>query len=254
MKEDRLWSVFFFWSFMEKLVLASSSLPKKCEASLRALGFEIIAFPEYYRLQKPVAAHPDMLLHILGDKYITTSEYYSIALESFSMLNSAGFMPILTDELPSPDYPDDVIFNSLRIKDKIFGLERKMSRAIKEYAEENSLSIVNVKQGYTKCSVCKVSENAIITADEGIAKATEAHGIDVLKICDGHVGIDGYGYGFIGGASGACDDAVYFCGDVLSHTDGQKISNFCEKHSKRCVSLSNDALFDVGTLFFLTKV
>ena len=99
-----------------------------------------------------------------------------------------------------------------------------------------------------------MSENAIITADEGIAKTAAAHGIDVLKIREGYVDIDGYGYGFIGGASGACDDAVYFCGDILSHPDGQKIADFCEKHSKRCVSLSNDTLFDVGTLFFLTKV
>lgn len=239
---------------MEKLVLTSSSLPEKCEASLKDLGFEVITFPEYHRLQKPVASHPDMLLHILGDKYITTSDYYSIALESFSKLNAAGLTPVLTDEFPSSDYPDDILFNSLRIKDKIFGLEKKMSRAIKEYAEENSLSIVNVKQGYTKCSVCKVSDDAIITADEGISNAATAHGIDVLKIREGYVGIDGYGYGFIGGASGTYDDTVYFCGDILSHPDGQKIADFCEKHSKRCISLSNDTLFDVGTLFFITKV
>ena len=192
-----------------------------------------------------------MLLHIWNDKYITSAEYYSIAKVSLSRLNEAGLTPVLTDEHPLPDYPDDVLFNCLRLGDKLFGLEKKISHVIKEYAEAELTSVINVKQGYTKCSVCKVSEAAIITADDGIAKIAAAHGVDVLKIREGYVSIDGYGYGFIGGASGATEDAVYFCGDVLSHPDGQKIAEFCEKHSKRCISLSNDALFDVGTLFFL---
>ena len=236
---------------MKKFVLTSSSLPKNCASALSERGFEIIPFPEYHRLQKPVATHPDMLFHIWGDKYITSAEYYSIAKVSFSRINEAGLTPVLTDEHPLPDYPDDVLFNCLRLGDKLFGLEKKISHIIKEYAEGDSVAIINVKQGYTKCSVCKVSDDAIITADEGIAKAAAANGADVLKIREGYVGIDGYGYGFIGGASGATEDAVYFCGDVLSHPDGQKIADFCKKHSKRCISLSNDALFDVGTLFFL---
>lgn len=236
---------------MKKFVLTSSSLPKKCERSLSERGFELISFPEYFRLQKPVSSHPDMLLHILGDKYITSKEYYSIASDAFAKLNGAGLTPILTDERPSPEYPDDILFNSLRLGNKIFGLEKKMSKVIREYAKENSISVVNVKQGYTKCSVCKVSDNAIITADEGIAKAAASRGVEVLKIRDGHVDIDGYGYGFIGGASGATESAVYFCGDVFSHPDGKSIAEFCEKHSKECISLSNDTLFDVGTLFFI---
>ena len=42
--------------------------------------------------------------------------------------------------------------------------------------------IINVKQGYAKCSICVVSDNAIITADKGIAKAAIQNRIDVLEI------------------------------------------------------------------------
>ena len=239
---------------MDRFVLASSSLPQKCARALAEHGFEIISLPEYYRLQKPVASHPDMLMFISDRQYITTSEYYYLAEESLKKLNALGLVPILTDETPTADYPGDVLFNSLLLGDLLLGLEKAMSRTLKGYAEKNSISRVNVRQGYTKCSVCKVSDNAIITADETIAKAAEAHGTDVLRIREGYVGIDGYGYGFIGGASGTTEDAVYFCGDVLSHPDGKRIAEFCEKHQKCCISLSNDTLFDVGTLFFLSKV
>ena len=63
--------------------------------------------------------------------------------------------------------------------------------------------------------------------------------------------LDGYDTGFIGGASGADDDAVYFCGDVSHHPDADAIKAFCQKHGKECVSLSDEELTDVGTLFFI---
>jgi len=236
---------------MKKFVLCSSSLPTPCSDALVSLGFEPIHMPEYFRLQKPVASHPDMLLHIIGDKYVTTSEYYVIASEVFEKINSAGLSPVLTDEIPSPDYPNDVLFNALKLGGYLIGLEGAMSSKLKECAKSDSLSILNVKQGYSKCSVCKVSDNAIITSDSSIANAIRKKDIDVLEIRSGWVEIDGYDHGFIGGASGAFENKIFFCGNVLRHPDGERIYDFCKKHHKECICLSNDTLFDVGTLFFL---
>ena len=183
-----------------------------------------------------------------------TKEYYAQAKDLFDKIDELGYTPRFTDELHGKDYPSDVLFNALLLKNRIYGLTSALSKELINLANKYKIEIVNVRQGYTKCSVCKVSENAIITADEGIAKAAQARGVDVLQIRAGHVRLDGYDCGFIGGSSGASDGAVYFCGDVLSHPDGKMISEFCEKHKKSCISLSNDTLFDVGTLFFLSKV
>ena len=210
--------------------------------------------PSYKRLQAGVASHPDMLVFFCGDSYITTSEYYKEAKDVFEKINSLGYRAILTDELPSADYPNDIIFNALPLGEYVFGLKKNLSRELVKLAESFGMDTVNVHQGYAKCSVCKVSENAIITADSGIAKAAGERGIDVLEIAAGHVRLDGYDCGFIGGASGTDGENVYFCGNVLLHPDGKRIWEFCEKHKKDCVSLSNEPLFDVGTLFFLSKV
>ncbi len=239
---------------MKALVLASSSLSHACASSLRELGFEPIIMPEYNRLQKGVSSHPDMLAFIYGNKYICTSEYYSIAGEIFEKINSLGYSPILTHEIPSEKYPNDILFNALALGDKLFCLEKGISKEVIEFAKANEFQIINTNQGYTKCSVCKISDNAIITADRGISELAKANGIDVLTIREGHVNLDGYGYGFIGGSSGVYEDTVYFCGDIMKHPDGKEIAVFCEKHKKACISLSNEELFDVGTLFFLAKV
>lgn len=239
---------------MKALVLASSALSHECASSLRDLGFEPIIMPEYARLQRGVSSHPDMLAFIYGNKYICTKEYYSIAREIFEKINSLGYSPILTDEIPSEKYPNDILFNALALGDKLFCLEKGISRELIRFAKQNELQIINTNQGYTKCSVCKISDDAIITADKGISELAKSIGIDVLTVSEGHTRLDGYGYGFIGGASGVYEDTVYFCGDISKHPDGKQIVAFCEKHKKVCVSLSNEELFDVGTLFFLTKV
>ena len=106
-------------------------------------------------------------------------------------------------------------------------------------------------QGYTKCSVCVVSDNAIITADRAIATACAAVGIDVLTVSEGHISLPPYNFGFIGGASCACGDNVYFCGSLDTHPDGESIKEFCKNHGKLAVSLSDGELQDVGSLFFV---
>ena len=239
---------------MKALVLASSALPCKCEVSLRALGFEVILMPPSPRLQTPVSSHPDMLTFILGNKYLCTKEYYLSTKETFDKINSLGYSPVITDEVHGEKYPNDILFNALPLKDKLFCFEKGISRVLADYAKNNGLKIINTKQGYTKCSVCKVSDNAIITADSGIAELAKENGADVLLITEGHVKLDGYEYGFIGGASGLFDNTVYFCGDIMKHQNGKEIADFCKKHKKEYICLSNEELFDVGTLFFLSKV
>ncbi len=234
-----------------KYVIAAVTLPEKCKATLTSRGFSVITPPIWGHLQAGVSAHPDMLLFFFGKNYLCSREYYSLAKDTLAPIERLGYRVILTNEVPAPDYPNDILFNSLLIGRYIFGLEKNISEAIRTLAVENSFEIVNVRQGYTKCSVCKVSDGAIITADKGIAEAAAKRGIDVLTVREGGVDLDGYDTGFIGGASGCDEETVYFCGNIMSHPDGDKIVKFCNKHKKECVSLSNEPLFDVGTLFFV---
>ncbi len=239
---------------MKALVLASSALSYSCEETLKNLDFEPIRMPPYKRLQDGVSTHPDMLVFFMGDKYFCTTEYYNEAKQIFERINALGYSPVLCNEIPSATYPNDIIFNALPLGKLVFGLENSLSSTLKSEVLLEGKKIVNVKQGYTKCSVAKISESAIITSDKGIAKAASQYEIDALTVCEGHVLLDGYSTGFIGGACGTFEDKVYFCGNLRGHPDCDKIEDFCKKHKKSCISLSNEPLFDVGSLFFLPKV
>ncbi len=234
-----------------KHVVASELIPKKCQETLEALGYTVIKLPSCQELGAPVSSHPDMLLFLYGNKYICSRDYYAYASNAFEQLNALGYSPILSSEMPGKKYPHDVLFNCLLLGNSIYGLTDHISLHIKELAKENGIKLKSVRQGYTKCSVCKVSENAIITSDQGIARSASDNGIDVLLISPGHIGIDEYDCGFIGGCSGSDDKNVYFCGSISRHPDAERIEAFCKKHNKECISLSDDTLFDIGTLFFV---
>ena len=229
---------------------------RMCEEARLALkdyGYKVIALPPYSGLQSAVASHPDMLIFITDDKLITSKGYYTENRERVDeIMQSCGLGLVLSSVEIGAKYPQDVIFNAAQVGEYLIANTDYIAKEILSAMAEKGIKAINVKQGYGKCSICIVSDNAVITSDSGIYKTLcEETALDVLKISEGFVNLAPYNHGFIGGATGADRENVYFCGDLNTHPDCQKIKNFCKKHSKNAVSLSGGTLTDIGTIFLL---
>lgn len=236
---------------MKKYVILDSRTPQKCISNLKERGFEIIPLPPFALLDAPVSAHPDMLL-FFGEKLICHKEYYEKAHHELELIADLKKLKIeLSNECISRKYPSDILFNAAEIGDHIFCRTDHVSEHIRKYARNCKKTLVDVKQGYSKCSICKVSESALITADKGIAKAAKNAGISVLEISPCGVSLQGYDCGFIGGASGSDGSNTYFCGNIAIHPNASQIIDFCNSHGAPAVSLSDEPLYDVGTIFFI---
>ena len=122
------------------------------------------------------------------------------------------------------------------------------SDAIVKYLTiENGAIQVSSRQGYSRCSVCVVNDNAIITADEGICRSAKAHGIDVLKIRPGYIDLPGFDHGFIGGASFKISDTkLAFTGRLDSHPDAEQMIGFASLHNVDIVYITDKPAFDIG--------
>lgn len=233
-------------------VITDSRIEKSSFASLQSEGFELIAMPPASYLQSGVASHTDMLIFIGFGRIFYHEKYYKSNKELIDRISALSRLDIaVSGEQTGEKYPYDVLFNACLVGNRLICNEKTVSKLILCAAKDNGVEIVNVPQGYTKCSVSAVSENAIITADKAVAEACRSRGIDVLTVSEGHISLPPYNFGFIGGASGLCGDKVYFCGSLDTHPDGERIISFCEKHNKAAVSLSTDNLQDVGSLFFI---
>ena len=234
------------------LVVTDKRINRDSLSALVDQGFEPVMLDPAEYLSEPVSGHTDMLIFIGFGSLFCHSRYYGLNKSVIDRISDASRSKItLSDEATGDKYPLDVLFNGCVIGNRLVCNEKTISNHILDAARGYGYEIIGVPQGYAKCSICTVSDNAIITADKSIAAACASRGIDVLNIAEGHISLPPYSYGFVGGASGAFGDKVYFCGSLDRHPDGETIKEFCRKHKKTAVSLSNGDLQDAGSLFFI---
>lgn len=227
--------------------------PQECHMALLEQGFNVVLLPPFSALDVRVASHPDMLIFSYENKIFTSRAYYNearVELDRLSLLSEKDL--VLTGDILTSQYPFDIAFNFFICNSRLFGNVKNISEEIHKTTVSDGIGSVNVRQGYAKCSTV-VLNDAIITADIGIHKAAIEHNIDSLAVSGDGVLLDGYNCGFIGGASGFCqkESTVYFCGNIDLHPDGEKIKLFCNKHGVSVCSLSNQRLYDVGTMIFI---
>lgn len=235
------------------LAVVDHRIPDLAAQALESRGFSLLRLPPHPNLDPPIASHPDMLLFFAPDAVFCTEEYYAAARRELDALTSQTGLLLrrLPHRIHSP-YPQDILLNAAPVGRHLFCLFKHTAAALRTHP---AYQTVNVRQGYAKCSVIPVGEHALITADPSIARAAEAEHLDVLQICGGHVALNGYGYGFLGGCTSYSPyrdfDTLLFCGDLDQHPNAKEIRQFCNAHQKQTVSLSNEPLYDVGTIFLI---
>jgi hypothetical protein len=210
------------------------------------LGYEILVCPPSNFLYDAVCGHPDMLLHIIDSKTIMVHKDMN---ENFvDKLKNLNFNVVFSKNTLKYTYPEDVILNSVCL-DNLFIHNLKYTDD-NLLAYMNSKKILNVKQGYTKCSTAVISEKSIITSDKNIAKTLSKENIDVLLLPPGDIELPGLDYGFIGGCCGLLDkNSIAFYGDLNCYAYGNIVLEFLKKNNVKPIFLKSGKLVDRGSLF-----
>ena len=237
-------------SVNKKLAVVGCDISEKCARRLSELGFELFVLPPCKSLGKGVDTHADLMLFPIGNSVFIYEDIINTSEGLYECLTSRGYDIKTMSGAPSAEYPFDIGANCLCIGRYIFSKTKYTAREIREYAEKTGYSLVNVNQGYARCTACPVGESAVITADPSIAKSALSQGIELLRISEGGVSLRGFDHGFIGGACGAFEDKLFFAGDILKHPNGDEIVAFCKAHGIEPHSLSDEPLRDIGSIFF----
>lgn len=212
---------------------------------------QIIKSRLYIKLNRAEQYHPDMQLCYLGNgNAVCASDYL------FEEMQSMGFNIVKSRFIHNEGiirYPECTAFNVLILGGYVIGRLNSIDKNILDYSEQHNLKFINVNQGYTKCSVAIVSQNAVITADDSIYSALKDK-FDVLKISPGYIDLPGYDYGFIGGCCGLLDkNLLAFTGRIKSHPDHTEIESFLKQHNVNYIELTDERLLDVGSLIPLAE-
>lgn len=204
----------------------------------------IIVYPNVKntRIDPAVSSHADMAVLHLGGKYILVDRRQT---KLAKLLKDEGFDVNFTDNCIEGDYPNDVRLNFTFAGDKLIGNFKYADENLKSFAGKYNL--LNVRQGYCKCSLLVLNENAVITDDESIYREMLKNSVDCLLISKGDIALTGHEYGFIGGASGKISKSdVVFFGDVKKHRDFKSIDEFLKKHGCNYICTDDSVLRDIG--------
>lgn len=191
--------------------------------------------------------HPDMQIHSCGGyKYFVRNSCSDLIkkVKEESLIKNIS----ICEYNNKYDYPNNIELNAAHIGNYILCKKSHSNKEMLLWYINNGIKIIDIKQGYARCSTAIVSNNAIITDDESIYKACKGiNDIDVLKINKGSIRLKGCDYGFIGGCCFKSDvNILTFFGDIKTHSDYYEIKDFCRNYGVELLSLDNSPLIDLG--------
>ena len=225
-------------------VLVAENFPEESAEKLKKYG-EVVRTRANTRVLRGLDTHPDFLVHPLpsGDLVVDRDNfvYYEEIIGDKKIIPSHSSL--------TGKYPGDIVLNAFAFKKIFIHNLKHTDQVILDYYKNRGYELVNIKQGYAKCS-CLVTEDFVITSDGGIYESLRDL-IPIYKIDHGQIKLQNFNYGFIGGASGVLGKKIFFTGDLSHHSSYEEILKIINEYDYEIEILSKDTIEDYGTIFFI---
>lgn len=239
-------------NFNNNYVIISAKYSEKIIKNITKLypGINIIKTKKCLRTYKSIEYHPDISICKLNKRVLVVEprhyNYYYEKLKCSNIELIKGYNKL------DNYYPYTSHYNVAVINKHIIHNLKYTDKRILNYSNKNGYKLVNVNQGYTKCSVSIVDEKSIITSDKIIHREAIKNKIDSLLISPGYIRLPGEKYGFIGGATGKISKKeILFTGHLDFHPDKDKILDYLDRKEITPIFLSDDEIIDLGTIIFI---
>lgn len=212
--------------------------------ALENSGVRVLACPANPGVDARLRSHIDLsVLHLGGPRFVLAA--YLRGTDFARALSALGAEIVFAEDGEGTAYPADARLCALLLGERLFHAPQITDSAV---LKAGGFRQVPVRQGYAKCAVCPVSENAAITADGGMARALVEERIEVFKIGPGGVLLPGFDKGFFGGAVfPLAPDKLAVTGRLDALPDRERIELFLGKYGVRTVFLTDRPIFDVGS-------
>jgi hypothetical protein len=209
-----------------------------------------VIIPKCNDIYEAIDGHVDIQLNILNKEEKTLIVQKNINKDFLNFLSSNSIKYILSESSLENLYPDNIILNAL-ITEKYF--IHNINFSDKNLIDTQSRKkIINVKQGYTKCSILPIRNEAFITSDRGIFESMKKEDIDILLIPPGDILLPPLNYGFIGGTGGMIsENKLGLFGELNNYLYGDEVYKFLYKYDVEPIYLKKGKLTDRGSLMIL---
>ena len=218
--------------------------------TLKNLGYELIEIKKSTNVYPEISSHVDIFACKIKDKVIVEKSAYKMLKNK---LNNDENILISGKTMISYDYPNDIKYNVCIVGNKAIHNFKHTDSKITQELEKNNFEIINVKQGYSNCSIAVIDEKSIILSDRGLYNNLKNSGLDILfldyipdiKLFDEN-GEYSQKKGFIGGAISRIDENVVVFGDLDKIDYYGNIRTFIESRNLKIIDFEGLDVIDYG--------
>ena len=223
------------------MFIVSKDIPVEALHNLQDLD-DVILFETNGITYKAVSNHPDIFICKGVDKVVVApnipEKYYKIIDESANVIKG--------EKEVKNRYPYSAVYNAVITEKYIIHSKKITDNKIKETFPNHE--IINVKQGYTRCSLLALDDKNYLTSDNGILKVLKEYGFNVLYVEPGEILLPGFKNGFFGGTAGMLGDKVLLTGSLKYINGGEEVKHFIKSAGFDLLELYDGPLFDGGSI------
>lgn len=239
-----------------KVLIIDNRMRKEEKEKLSNLGYKLIEIPKERNLYDEISSHVDINCIKIGKSLIVSKNIYDYMIGKLEKLKIKEKIEVksLKKDLESK-YPHDILMNVCITGKYAIGNFKYVDDVVIKEIEKNNLIKINVNQGYTKCSIAKLTENILITNDEGIFNTINNNYDDLkiylikekssIKLLNNDLNYSNMN-GFIGGCITRIDDFVFISGDINNFENSEKIKSIILKNNLKIVDLKDLDVIDYG--------
>ena len=241
-------------------IIADSRMPEDAKKNLKKLGNVLFINPTSVTYNS-ISSHPDIFFFQKDDALIYAPNAPKRIIKE---LKKRKIKLIEGKKEVGKKYPETVPYNAVGIGNLlIHNLNHTDETILSSY--ENH---INVNQGYTRCNLLALNENAFITSDVGIFNAVnsqqstvnslyphESHvetyvRTSILYIDPKQIKLEGQKNGFFPGCCGVWKNNLIVCGSTKNLKEKTELDKFLKENNFNLIELYDGELIDVGSIFF----
>lgn len=253
-KEERLFQLENFdFTVISKedlpTIIADGRMPEEAKKNLKKIGNVIFLNPTSLTYDS-ISSHPDIFFFQDKEGLIyapNAPKKWIKELKKRKIRLTEGKKEV------GKKYPETVPYNAVGIGDLlIHNIKYTDSKILSLYKRQ-----LHVNQGYTRCNLLALSENAFITSDEAISRELLANShsqqptAKVLYIDPKQIKLEGQKNGFFPGCCGIWKNNLIVCGSTRHLKEKETLDKFLQDNNFNLIELYDGELIDVGSVFLI---
>ena len=227
-------------------IIADSRMPDEAKKNLKKLGNVLFINPTSITYDS-ISSHPDIFFFQKDDALIYAPNAPKRIIKE---LKKRKINLIEGKKEVGKKYPETVPYNAAGIGNLlIHNLKHTDTKILSSY--ENH---IHVNQGYTRCNLLALNENAFITSDVAVGTRLATSVLySVLYIDPKQIKLEGQKNGFFPGCCGVWKNNLIVCGSTKYLKEKEELDKFLQDNNFNLIELYDGELIDVGSIFLETE-